>query len=79
MSFDLESLGSGGISGLFVSIITALGLKGKIDRLEDKKQDKSLCDTLHKSINEKFDLIIKGQDKLFEKIDGINDYLRNQK
>ena len=79
MAWDLESLGGGGISGLFIGIITALGLKGKIDKLDDKKLDKSVFEVVSKSFDEKFTVLINGQSKLFDKIDGINDYLRNQK
>ena len=36
MSFDLESLGGGGISGLFIGILTAVGLKS-IESLDMRK------------------------------------------
>lgn len=79
MSFDLESLSGGGISGLFIGILTAIGIKSRVDKLEDKKQDKSVCESIHKSIDEKFDRLIKGQDKIWERLDDLNDYLRNKK
>lgn len=79
MAFDIESFGGGGISGLFFGIITALGLKGKVEKLDDKKQDKSVCDVVHKSIDDKFTVLIEGQSKLFDKIDKLNEYLRNGK
>jgi len=79
MAWDLESMGGGGISGLFIGIVTALGLKGKVDKLDDKKQDKTVCDAVHKSIDDKFGILIEGQGKLFDKVDKINDFLRNGK
>lgn len=79
MAWDFESMGGGGISGLFIGIITALGLKSKVDKLDDKKLDKSVFDVVNKSIDEKFTVLIEGQGKLFDKIDGINEYLRNGK
>ena len=79
MAFDLESIGGGGISGIFIGIITALGLKSKVDKLDDKKQEKSVCGVVHKSIDEKFNILIEGQGKLFDKFDKMNEYLRNGK
>ena len=79
MAWDVESIGGGGISGLFIGIITALGLKSKVDKLDDKKLDKSVFDVVIKSIDEKFCVLIEGQGKLFDKVDKINEYLRNGK
>jgi len=79
MAFDIESIGGGGISGLFIGIITALGLKSKVDKLDDKKLDKSVFDVVSKSIDEKFSILVEGQGKLFDKVDRINEYLRNGK
>ena len=79
MAFDLESIGGGGISGIFIGIITALGLKSKVDKLDDKKLDKSVFDVVSKSIDEKFSVLVEGQGKLFDKVDKINEYLRNGK
>lgn len=79
MGFDLESIGGGGISGIFIGIITALGLKSKVDKLDEKKLDKSVFEVVSKSIDEKFTTLINGQSKLFDKVDGINEYLRNGK
>ena len=78
MSFDFESGLGGGISGLFIGILTAIGLKTRVDKLEDKKQDKSLCDSIHKGIDEKFDRLIIGQDKIWQRLDTLNDYIRNK-
>jgi len=79
MAWDLESMGGGGIGGLFMGIITALGLKNKVDKLDDKKLDKSVFDVVSKSIDEKFSVLVEGQGKLFDKVDKINEFLRNSK
>jgi len=79
MAWDLESLGGGGISGLFIGIITALGLKSKVDKLDDKKLDKEVFRDVQKSIDEKFTILVDGQKRVFERLDNLNDYLRNQK
>jgi len=79
MAWDLESMGGGGISGIFIGIITALGLKSKVDKLDEKKLDKSVFDVVSKSIDEKFNILVEGQGKLFDKVDRINEYLRNGK
>lgn len=79
MAFDIGSLGGGGVAGIFFGILTVLGLKSKVDKMEEKKQDRSVCEVIHKSIDDKFTILINEQRKLFEKVDDINDYLRNQK
>lgn len=83
MGFDIESLGGGAgagiVGGIFGAILTAFGINRRVNKIEDGKQDKIVCDTIHKSIDDKFGVLIEGQSKLFDKVDSINDYLRNQK
>ncbi len=79
MAFDIESLGGGGIGGVFIGILTALGLKGRISKLEEKKLDRSVFDAVHKGIEDKFAIIIDGQNRMFERIDTISDRLRGVK
>ena len=79
MAFDIESLGGGAGTGIIGAILVAFGFGRRVNRLEDGKQDKSSCIPIHKSIDEKFDILIKGQEKLFDKFDRINEYLRNGK
>ena len=79
MSFDLESLGGGAGTGIIGAILVAFGFSRRVNKLENEKQDKSVCFPMHKSIDDKFEIVIKGQEKLFNKIDSINEYLRNQK
>jgi hypothetical protein len=79
MSLDLESLGGGAGAGLIGAILGIFGINRRINKIEDCKQDKSVCEATHKSIDEKFTILIDGQSKLFDKVDSINEYLRNQK
>lgn len=79
MAFDIESLGGGAGTGIIGAILVAFGFGRRVSKLEDGKQDKSSCIPIHKNIDEKFEIVIKGQEKLFDKIDSINEYLRNGK
>lgn len=79
MAWDIESLGAGGIGGFFIAILTAFGISRKVDKMEDLKQDKSVCGATHKGIDEKFNTIIEGQKKIWERLDSLNDYMRNKK
>ena len=54
---DYQSPMAGAISGLFVALGTAFGFHRRMNRLEDGKQDKSLCEERWKMIeNMKDDL-----------------------
>lgn len=79
MAWDLESLGGGGIGGAFFGILTAFGLKGKVNKIEKEKQDIRVCEAIHKGIEAKFEFLCNGQEKIFERLDSISDFLRNQK
>lgn len=79
MPFDIESIGSGAGAGLIGAVLAVLGINRRMKKVEDDKQDKSVCEVLHKSSDEKFERIIKGQDKLFEKVENLDNYLRNHK
>lgn len=76
---DIESIGSGFGTGLIGTILGILGITRKVNRLDDCKQDKTVCDSIHKGINDKFDTLIKGQDRIWERLDRLNDYIRNGK
>ena len=78
MAWDLESLGGGAGTGIIGAILVAFGFGRRVNKLEDGKQDKSSCVPIHKGIDEKFDTIIKGQDKIWERLDSLNDYVRNK-
>ena len=83
MAFDIESLGGGAgaglIAGIFGAIASVLGINRRVNRVENDKQDKSVCNVVHKSIDDKFNILIEGQGKLFDKVDRMNEYLRNGK
>jgi len=76
---DFESLGTGGIGGVIIGILTAFGINYRVKRIEENKQDKTVCSALHKSSDDKFEILIKGQEKIFNRLDNLNDYLRNNK
>ncbi len=79
---DLESLGGNAGGGLFGAILAFLGIKQRLDR-QDKaielKQNADVCIALHRGIDEKFTVLINGQGRIFERLDNINDHLRNGK
>ena len=79
MAWDLESLGGGAGTGIIGAILVAFGFGRRVNKLEESKQEKAVCNALHKSIDEKFDILIEGQGKLFDKFDKMNEYLRNGK
>ncbi len=79
MPFDIESIGTGAGAGLIGAILGILGINRRINKVEDQKQDKSLCENIHKGADEKFTILIEGQKRVFERLDTLNDYLRNGK
>ena len=76
---DLETLGTGAGSGLIGAILGVFGINRRVNKIEEQKQDKVLCETIHKGADEKFIILIEGQKRMFERLDNINDYLRNGK
>ena len=76
---DLNSVGFGAIGGLFtgfaVNVLSAIGLKKRVDIMDRDKQDKSLCEERHK--------VVAGLERdvqyIRSRVDEINDHLRNQK
>jgi hypothetical protein len=69
---DIESLGGGVGAGFLASIIVAVGnafgFNRRMGKVEDEKQDKSSCLSIHKGNDDKFDAIIKGQDKIWRSV-----------
>lgn len=47
MSFDISSAGSGMISGIFIAVVTALGLNKRMDKLESKLDNKVVLKETH--------------------------------
>ena len=41
---DYESLGYGGAGGLVMAVLTFLGWNRRLNRLEENKQERSVCD-----------------------------------
>ena len=76
---DIESIGSGAGAGLIGAILGIFGINRRVNKIEEQKQDKVLCEAIHKGIDEKFDILIKGQERMFERIDTISDRLRGIK
>ncbi len=76
---DIESLGGGAGAGLIGTILTVFGFGRRVNKLEDNKQEKSVCDAIHKGTDGKIDVLLEGQKLIFVKIDAINEYLRNQR
>lgn len=79
MGFDLESVGPGGISGLFFSLLGVFGINRRVNKMEETKQDKTWCEVTHKGIDTQFSDIKEGQRAIFEELKDINKYLRNGK
>ena len=79
MAFDIESIGSGGVAGLVGAILGVFGISRRINKVEEEKQDKILCQSIHEGANYKFNTLIDGQNRIFERLNDLNDYLRNGK
>ena len=86
MAFDIETLGISTGGGLIGAILGVLGINRRVNKIEDLKQDKSACIPIHKGIDEKFTIMVdiqreikEDQRAIRERIDNINEYLRNEK
>ena len=76
---DLESLGGGAGAGLIGAILGVLGINRRVNKLENAKQDKSICDSVHKGIDDKFKILVEGQKYVIERLDKLNEYIRNHR
>ena len=76
---DLESLGGAAGAGIIGAILGVFGINRRVGKIEKDKQDKTVCDALHKSADDKFNTLIKGQEKLSDKFDNLNVYLRDHR
>ena len=76
---NIESLIGGGGTGIIGAILVAFGFSRRVSKIEENKQDKSVCEATHKGNDEKFNIIIEGQNKIWERLDSLNDYVRNQR
>ena len=82
MAFDIESLGGGAgagiVGGIFGAILTAFGINRRVNRLEEEKLGKDVFVEFRKSVDEKFNTIIESQGKIWDRLDSLNDYMRNK-
>lgn len=79
---DLETLGGNAGGGLFGAVLAFLGIKQRLDKQDkaiESKQNADVCTVLHKGIDEKFTILVNGQEKIFNRLDNLNDYVRNKK
>ena len=76
---DLESIGSGAGAGLISGILGVLGINRRMNKIEDSKQDKTVCDVMHKGIDEKFVIMVDLQKEIREQLNDLNIYIRNKK
>ena len=79
MAFDIESIGGGAGAGLISGILGVLGINRRMNKIEDCKQDIPVCDAKHKGIDEKFEIMVDLQKEIRERLDGLNDFVRNKK
>ena len=76
---DLESLGGGAGTGIIGAILVAFGFGRRVKNLEETKQSRNVCEAIHEGVNGRLNTIIEGQTKIWERLDNLNDYVRNQK
>jgi len=76
---DLESLLGGGGSGLVASIVAAFGFNRRLKNVESCKQEKTLCEQIHKGTDQRLDRIEQTQHDIFSELKDMNDYVRNRK
>ena len=83
MAWDLESMGGGAgaglIGGIFGAILHAFGINRRINKLEDEKLGKDVFIEFRKNIDDKFTTVIEGQNKVWERLGSLSDFVRNQK
>lgn len=76
---DLESIAGGGGAGIIGTILVAIGFGRRLNKVEDDKQDKTVCTATHEFIKTQFTDLKEGQKEIFEQLKGINHTLRNSK
>ena len=76
---DIESVASGGGAGFLGAVLAAFGLNRRMNKLEDGKQDKVVCDAIHEFTKAQFSDLKEGQRIIFEQLKEVNIFLRNNK
>jgi hypothetical protein len=69
VALDYESLGGGAGAGILGAILAAIGFHRRLNRVEDGKQDKPVCDALHEGLRLEMGNMTKAIDHLTERID----------
>lgn len=69
MALDLESLGGGAGAGILGSILAVFGFHRRMNRLEDEKQNRTVCNALHESIDKRLETLQNSIDHLTGRID----------
>jgi len=75
---DIESLGGGAGTGIIGAILVAFGFSRRVSKLEDGKLNKDVFVEFRKNVDDKFNTIIEGQSKIWDRLDSLNDYVRNK-
>jgi hypothetical protein len=69
VALDLESLGGGAGAGILGSILAVFGFHRRMNRLEDEKQNRTVCNALHESIDKRLETLQNSIDHLTGRID----------
>jgi hypothetical protein len=69
VALDLESLGGGAGAGILGSILAVFGFHRRMNRLEDEKQNRTVCNALHESIGKRLETLQNSIDHLTGRID----------
>jgi len=65
-----ESMGYGAGAGFVASLMAFFGWNRRLNKIEDFKQDKTVCEVIHKGTEQRLE-------RIEGKLDDLNDYLRN--
>jgi hypothetical protein len=69
VALDLESLGGGAGAGILGSILAVFGFHRRMNRLEEEKQNRTVCNALHESIDKRLETLQNSIDHLTGRID----------
>jgi len=69
MALDLESLGGGAGAGILGTVLAAIGFHRRLNRVEDGKQDKPVCGSLHEGLRAEMEAMRNSIDHLTGRID----------
>jgi hypothetical protein len=69
MALDYESLGGGAGAGILGSILAVFGFHRRLTRLEDCKQNKAVCESIHEVMDKRLETLQNSIDHLTTRID----------